>query len=211
MIRRIISTDGDVVIELSSAASMLSSTVDGGLRYGVRFIIHHHVPKDFNADSATEVKVTHIRLGINSNEVVTFLTAAELPKSHVIHNEQHGDIDITVSVTMGLSNPYRIDGPRIIEMWRGPSTVNIAIIVNRPLAVTAMVDAIALSAEAKHETLSSLSGGRLHGTTSDALAIVSLGEGEPEPYAGPATRVGKAIVSSINNALTKAYTIVESG
>jgi adenosylcobinamide amidohydrolase len=34
----------------------LPSTVDGGLRYGVRFIIHHHVPKDFNADPATEVK-----------------------------------------------------------------------------------------------------------------------------------------------------------
>ena len=34
----------------------MPSTVDGGLRYGVRFIIHHHVPKDFNADQATEVK-----------------------------------------------------------------------------------------------------------------------------------------------------------
>ncbi|MFP3193709.1 MAG: hypothetical protein RXR11_00255 [Caldivirga sp.] len=34
----------------------MPSTVDGGLRYDVRFIIHYHVPKDFNADPATEVK-----------------------------------------------------------------------------------------------------------------------------------------------------------
>ena len=34
----------------------MPSTVNGGLRYGVRFIIHHHVSKDFNTDPATEVK-----------------------------------------------------------------------------------------------------------------------------------------------------------
>ena len=47
MISQVKVINGDLIIMLSKAASSLSSTVDGGLRHGIRYIIHHHVPKEF--------------------------------------------------------------------------------------------------------------------------------------------------------------------
>ncbi len=205
MIRQVKVNNGDLVLALNGTAVSLSSTVDGGLRHGIRYVIHHHVPSDFNTDPMLEVKKVHDKLMIKSNEAITFLTAVELPRSHVIHEESSGELRVTVSLTMGLSNPYRIKGGSVVSLWRGYSTINVAVIINAPLASPALVDAVSLIAEVKHETLGELTGGKIHGTTSDAVAVLSLNEGVVKPYAGPATEVGELISHAVYNALIKAY------
>ena len=207
MIRQVKVVNGDIVLVLNNAVDSLSSTVDGGLRHGVRYIIHHHVPSDFNADPMLEVRRIHEALSIKSNETVTFLTATELPRNHVINEENTHGLRVTVSLTIGLSNPYRIEDGNVISLLRKPSTVNIAVIIDANLTQPALVDAVALIAETKHETLSELTNGEIHGTTSDAIAILSSGNGELRPYAGLATDVGKAISHAVYNALIKAYEI----
>ncbi|ABW02194.1 adenosylcobinamide amidohydrolase [Caldivirga maquilingensis] len=207
MIRQVKVVNGDLILVLSNAMDSLSSTVDGGLRHGIRYIIHHHVPSNFNTDPMLEVRRVHEALLINSNEAVTFLTATELPKNHVINEENMYGLSVVVSLTIGLSNPYRIKNGNVISLLRNPSTVNIAVIIDANLTQQALVDAVALIAETKHETLSELTNGKVHGTTSDAIAVLSSGNGELRPYAGPATDVGKAISHAVYGALVKAYEI----
>lgn len=115
-------------------------------------------------------------------------------------------MEIEVSITMGLTNPYRINKDSI-EARGGfcESTVNMAIIMNKPLTVQAMIDAITLSAQVKALTLAELTNGKIHGTTSDAVAIITPINGNKEPYAGPATSIGKAIAHAVHEALIRAY------
>ncbi len=99
------------MITLSQEAIALASTVDGGLRNGIKYIIHHQVPpRDFNNDPIKEVIRVHRELLIRSDEAITFLTATELPRNHITHREVINDVEIAVSITTGLTNPYRIEG-----------------------------------------------------------------------------------------------------
>ncbi len=80
-----------------------------------------------------------------------------------------------------------------------------AIIISKPLTLQVMIDAIALSSQVKALTLAELTGNRMHGTTSDAVAIITPTSGNKEPYAGLATTIGKAITHAVHEALTRAY------
>ena len=201
----------NIIITLSEEATALTSTVDGGLRNGIKYVIHHQVPKNFMEDPIKEVTRTHRELAINSDEAITFLTATELPRNHVIHGEIINGIEVEVSITMGLTNPYRIDGDNVITNGAGESTINMAIIIGRPLTVQAMIDAITLAAQVKALTLAGLTGGAMHGTTSDAIAIVTPSNGHKEPYAGPAIAIGRAIVHAVHNALVRMYETYRAG
>ena len=211
MIRDIRHLGRNIVITLGEEATALASTVDGGLRSGIRHIIHHQVPKNFMEDPIEEIARTHRELAINSDEAITFLTATELPRNHVIHREVINGVEVEVSVTMGLTNPYRIGGGDVITNGVGESTINMAIIIGRPLTVQAMIDAITLAAQVKALTLAELTGNALHGTTSDAIAIVTPGNGHREPYAGPATTIGRAVVHAVHNALARMYETYRAG
>ncbi|ADY02105.1 CbiZ domain containing protein [Vulcanisaeta moutnovskia 768-28] len=197
----------NVVITLNQETMALASTVDGGLRNGIKYVIHHQVPKDFNNDPIREVMRTHRKLTINSNEAITFLTATEIPRNHVINEEIINGVETEVSITMGLTNPYRINKGGIETRGFGESTINMAIIIDRPLTIQAMIDVTMLAAQIKALTLAELTGNRMHGTTSDAIAILTPINGNREPYAGPATAIGRAVVYAIRGTLIKAYEI----
>jgi adenosylcobinamide amidohydrolase len=202
----VVHEDGDVVIKLGATYVALSNTVDGGLRTNIRYIVHHRVPKNFNDDPHKEVARAHKKHGLRSEEAITFLTATELPRNHVIRQGITHEIEFWVSITIGLSNPYRIRrGDVEYGNPNTASTINMAIIINKPLTVQAMIDALTLAAQVKAITLSELTSGSIHGTTSDAIAILALSHGEQMPYAGPATVIGRALVNTLYNALIEAY------
>jgi adenosylcobinamide amidohydrolase len=202
----VINVDGDVILKLGTSHRALSSTVDGGIRNNIMYVIHHKVPKNFNEDPYREITKVHRKYAINSNNAITFLTATELPKNHTIHREISNDIETLVSITIGLSNPYRINQGNIeFQESINTSTINIAVIINKPLSIQAMIDIITLTAQTKTITLIELTDNKIHGTTSDAIAILTPADGKPIPYAGPATEIGKALVHAIHNALVKIY------
>lgn len=203
MITSVIHRGSDVIIRLSDTAMALASTVDGGLRNSIRYVIHHQVPKDFNKDPLMEVMEVHKRHAMNTNETITFLTATELPRNHTIHRETMGQVETWVSITMGLSNPYKMSNGDLTYSPAAPSTINTAIIINKALTIQAMIDVITLTAQVKALTLDRLVG--IHGTTSDAIAVIVPTNDEPEPYAGPATTVGRTIVRAVYNTLIMAY------
>ncbi|WP_243671567.1 adenosylcobinamide amidohydrolase [Vulcanisaeta sp. JCM 16161] len=192
MIQNIKYLGRNIVITLNQEATALASTVDGGLRSGIKYIIHHQVPKNFNEEPTREIEKTHRELAIRGEEAITFLTATELPRNHVMRRETTNDIEVYVSITIGLTNPYKIEGSEIRTWLTGVSTINMAIIVNKPLTIQAMIDAITLAAQTKALTLAELTGNGMHGTTTDAIAILTPTNGDKEPYAGPATAIGKA-------------------
>ncbi|WP_054857447.1 adenosylcobinamide amidohydrolase [Vulcanisaeta sp. JCM 16159] len=205
MISNVKHLSGNIIIMLSQKATALASTVDGGLRSGIKYIIHHQVPKNFNEEPTREIEKTHRELAIRGEEAITFLTATELPRNHAIHRETTNDVEVEVSITLGLTNSYRISKGHIESREIGESTINMAIIVNKPLTIQAMIDAITLAAQTKALTLAELTGNGMHGTTTDAIAILTPTNGDKEPYAGPATAIGKAVVHAIHNTLIKAY------
>ncbi|BDR91882.1 adenosylcobinamide amidohydrolase [Vulcanisaeta souniana] len=205
MINSVKYLSGSIIITLNQEVTALASTVDGGLRNGIKYIIHHQVPKDFNNDPIKEVTKVHRELSISSDKAITFLTATELPRNHITHREVINDAEIEVSITTGLTNPYRIERGSI-EVWGlHESTINMAIIISKPLTVQAMIDAIMLSSQVKALTLAELTNGKIHGTTSDAVAIITPINGNRELYAGPATTIGKAVTHAVYNAVMKAY------
>ncbi len=205
MIKNVKHLGRNIVITLGEEAMALTSTVDGGLKHGIKYVIYHQVPKNFMEDPTREAVRTHGELSIRSGEAITFLTATELPRNHTIYKEVINGVEIETSITMGLSNPYRIGRGDVITEGLGESTINMAIIINKPLTVQAMIDAITLAAQVKALTLAELSGGNIHGTTSDAIALLTPTNGDKEPYAGPATIIGKAMIHTVYNALIKAY------
>ena len=205
MIRHTKYLSRNIIITLNEEATALTSTVDGGLRNGIRHIIHHQVPKNFMEEPMREVVKTHRELSIRDGEVMTFLTATELPRNHIIHRETINGAEVEVSITMGLTNPYKISRGDAIAEGIGEATINMAIIISKPLTIQAMIDAITLAAQVKALTLAEMTGGNMHGTTSDAIAVVTPSNGDKEPYAGPATTIGKAVIHAVHNALMKAY------
>ncbi len=110
MINDIKYLNGNIIITLNQETTALANTVDGGLRNGIKYIIHHQVPpRNFNNDPIKEAIKTHRELTIDSNEAITFLTATELPRNHTIHRETIYGVEIEVSVTIGLINYYKIN------------------------------------------------------------------------------------------------------
>ncbi|CCC82095.1 adenosylcobinamide amidohydrolase [Thermoproteus tenax] len=203
MIAEIIHRGTDVVLQLDTVAVALSSTVDGGLRGGIRYVVHHKVPYRWNGDPLEEIERAHAALGVPSDETITFLTAAQLPRVHGLGRAAVGEVAVVVSATVGLSNPYRISrGDVEVLRPEEPSTVNIATFVNVPLSVQAMLDVLALVSQAKALALWDLAG--VHGTTSDAVAVLSPAGPSRRPYGGAATDIGRAVVRATYAALADA-------
>lgn len=197
----------DVLLELDGEYTALSSTVDGGLRNGIKYVVHHQVPQSFDQDPMEEIGRVYDELGVGREKALTFLTATELPRNHTIYVAE--DNSIIASITMGLTNTYNIMEGIQATQDMAMSTINMAIIINRPMTMPALVDAYRLVSEAKAVVLGSKLG--VHGTVSDALAVMAVQAEGGIKYAGPATEVGRALIKVVSAALSEALIRYEVG
>jgi adenosylcobinamide amidohydrolase len=195
---KLLKNDNDVILIVNFRNRAISTTLNGGIMSNVSHIVHHNVLYDFDFKKEREKLVNNL----NSKNVISFMTAVNAAQKHVMHSCRCSNVNVTVSLTEGFSNPYLISNGEIHSLLdKGLSTVNIAVFVDRFLDKGAMVDAIGLISEVKALSLFELTGGAMHGTTTDAIALISDVTGPPENFAGPATPVGRAITFAVYNAL----------
>ncbi|MEM3197050.1 MAG: adenosylcobinamide amidohydrolase [Conexivisphaerales archaeon] len=195
--------DNDVVLKVNYRAKAISTTFNGGNIRCISTVIHHHVNDSFDLKSEFN-KLSSI-LELNINKSIVFMTAADIKRRHIIYDCKRCGIHTIVSLTAGFTNPYIISNGEIFSLLdHGLSTINIAVFVDRRLNSGAIVDAIRVVSEVKSASLYSFTGGMIHGTTSDAIAIISNVSGREESFAGPITPVGKSMAMAVFEALSHA-------
>lgn len=195
---------GNLVLRFERPARCLSyAPYNGGLR-DTTCVLNHHVPKNFAGNAQAEVACVIRKLGL-PDDTVGFLTAAQVEQysAHEVMGEGFGVLAVS---TVGLSNTRGVGEGRAKQ---GPSTINTFVVVEQNLCVEGLVNALATAVEAKalamflFDVRSRKSGRPAVGTSTDALAVVTLGCGRPVRYAGTATAVGSAIGEAVFECVKK--------
>ncbi len=137
---------------------------------------------------------------------IGLMTAASLDRTQVVVLSE-GELQVCALVTAGVSNAA-CAGLTPPVTRRSAGTINLVILVNHSLTQAAMVNAVITLTEAKSDTLNrlgvkTLEGEIASGTSTDTVVIAHNGEGEPLPYAGPATAVGWLMAKAVRTALNK--------
>lgn len=159
------------------------------------------------------------KIGIEKN-VVGMMTAARMETFSLIR-EQRDDIWVDAGVTVGLTNACRAgedaSWPYFEATLYTLGTINIILLTNASLSEMAMVEAVALVAEAKASVLTDLnvksrsSDVVATGTGTDAVAVYSSITGKEIRYCGKHVLIGEMIAKAVIRALSqslKKYTEV---
>jgi iron complex transport system ATP-binding protein len=136
--------------------------------------------------------------------MVGLMTAVPM-KQLVVDREQRGPLWIECFCTVGVTNAVRAGDPLTsanrINRRQDPGTINIILITNATLTMTAMVGAVQVATESKTGTLiknrvPSVSGksSLATGTGTDAVVVASSLDGVHRvPYSGTHTKIGSMI------------------
>jgi adenosylcobinamide amidohydrolase len=174
------------------------ASLGGGVRHADA-IINHQITLDNHA--AVEHPSRYLErfaklLGLNSRTVVAMMTGADVRKAgHVI--VRRGDLAVGAWCTAGCSNALRIGDPA--TAGTAPGTINLAVVMNQRLSVSALVEALAMATEARvaavHEAgiLSTRTNRSATGTGTDCIVVAASSRGRPHPYCGKHTLLGELI------------------
>lgn len=181
----------------------------------VRYIVFRNVPKNFgfvNLDNYCKELTNSI--GLDYEKTTVFLTAVNVSTySHSVYI--YNNVKAEAYVTFGVDKPSCISiisnsGKNAI---RSVGTINVAIIVDKPLDLVGLLDLFRFVAEVKGAIMAlggptCVSGASI-GTASDALAVAA--PKGVDNFAGIATPVGIASALALANALSKQLKNISSG
>jgi adenosylcobinamide hydrolase len=182
-------------------ARWLVTGPDGGYREGAA-AYNVTVPEGFErTDLAAYGRERRTEAGF-AEPGPTLLTGVEMRHAR---GARHGSV--TVVATAGLSNPVALDGdadgePAGESAGFHPGTVNLLVGTGRALSEGGLGTLLAEAVEVKAATLARATG--FTGTTSDALAVGCVPDGEPATFAGSATAVGGSARVCVRAALEDA-------
>lgn len=204
-----------LVIKSKNHFKVLSSAVlNGGLRYA-KAIINHRVLKRFDISEAPEIiKKVALSLNLNPKEVIGLMTGADVKKVAIV-SKSYKKLVVSSIVTAGVSNAATAGDSLRNSFKFNPSTINIIVLVNTSLSESCLVNAIQTITEAKCMALkdldirSNFSKEIASGTTTDAIALATIGNEKRIDYAGTATKLGELIGKSVRNAVKNAIIIQE--
>ncbi len=184
--------------------TLASAMVGGGLSE-THTIINRHVESDYNhPDPPGDLQNFAKKQGL-TGPFVGLMTAANLERAQTVTLSEN-NLTVTAVVTVGLSNPTAA-GLSPPANFR-PGTLNFILLVDAHLTPGAMVNAVITATEAKTDLLLkhdlyTPEGHPATGTSTDAIVVACTGQGNPLPYAGPATPVGWLIGRCIRQTWVK--------
>lgn len=196
-----------LIISSEGHLKALSSAVLGGGFLRARYILNHHVERNFSHDSpALYLKKVALDLGITGG-VVGMMTAADLNNLTVANSVEKG-LRVAAVVTGGVSNAAAA-GEENATANIGPGTINTILLIDGRLAASAMVGAVVTASEAKTAALRELgvknsNGQMATGTTTDAIVIACTGNGASQRYAGTGTPMGGLVGKTAKKAIIEA-------
>jgi adenosylcobinamide hydrolase len=185
---------------------VLSSAVVGGGVVRVRYLLNRHVHRDYHCLDPVVDLVAFARSRGISEAFVGQMTAVSLQKAQVITLRAE-TLTVAAVVTAGLSNATTPGWSTPVTP--GPGTINMILLIDACLTSAAMVNAVITATEVKTHVLLARGvrtpeGYAATGTSTDAIAVASTGNGTPLAYAGPVTLVGWLIGRCVRKALEEA-------
>ncbi|MCK4301006.1 MAG: adenosylcobinamide amidohydrolase, partial [Planctomycetes bacterium] len=195
------------VVGLPQKFQILSSAIIGGGLITADTVVIMQVPTNYDErDPAGHLQQVCRSLGIEG-EVVGFMTAAQVRKVLSVSREELNGAEAVVVATAGLSNAVVAGEPppmyTLADTFK-VGTINIIAILNTPLNLIGMANAIITATEAKVVAIRER-GAHATGTTSDAIAIATPA-GEGVQYAGTATSIGVAMARAVKEAVLECLT-----
>jgi adenosylcobinamide hydrolase len=191
-----------LVVRLPERMKVLSTTVLNGGFSVSDTLLSVQVPIHYNGtDPESEVVEICGKLGL-CREAVGFMTAVDLKKVITMVSEEYNGINATVVATSGVKNAVfagELMTDALVRGLNGPGTINIIVVLDRPLHETGMANSLITITEAKTAALMDTKT-KGTGTTSDAIAICCP-EGDGEKYAGTATDVGICMARAVRKAV----------
>ncbi|MEM1609188.1 MAG: adenosylcobinamide amidohydrolase, partial [Ignisphaera sp.] len=190
--------------DLEKEYNVLSTAGCPKIYNDVRYIVFRRVPKDFEyVDLDGYCKDTAKSVGIDYEKSTIFLTAVDVREyGHATHIFR--DVIAEVYVTFGVDKPSCIDA-NIPSNAMAVGTINVAVIVNKPLDEVGLLDLYRLVSEVKGLAMG-LAGPMCLtapsiGTASDATMVAAPQGGER--FGGIATDVGFTAAVATLKALSK--------
>lgn len=179
----------------TAVQSIASSPLGGGIgRRG--WVVNAQVPLSYSRrDPQSHLASLACSVGLRGRGV-GMLTAAEVNEPTVT-----GEGGVSVVATVGVecvepaAAPPAGGSPRV-------GTINIVVMLPRPLSDSALVNAVSTATEAKSQALADAGFGGT-GTATDAICICCPLEGRAEHFGGPRSRVGSRVARAVHGAVLK--------
>lgn len=190
---------GALVWDLPDRAPTLSSASVGGGLIHPAWVLNIGVAKGYDrtdlADHAAEVAA---QAGLHGEGCALF-TAADVTRV------AHGEVDgISVSATVGISDPTWPVTRRATPADPTAGTINIVVQIPDRLSMSALVQAVGTVTEAKAQALIEQGVDGI-GTPTDAVVVRCAAEPrqQAEPFAGVRSRVGLALAEAVHAAVSE--------
>ena len=210
-----------LIVDFGSRMRVLSSAPKRGGIQTTRYLLNHQIPAGQVRQNVTadwEHPARYLRriaetLGVDQS-CVALMTAVPM-KQVVTSREVRNGIWVECLATVGVTNAVRAGEPPRRHL--GPSmdgtagTINLILVTNACLAVSALVGAVQVATESKtgvlrdHAVPSWTGRPGATGTGTDAVAIACglRGSGPRQPYAGTHTDLGSMIGLVVADCLTQ--------
>ena len=195
-----------LVVHSQQPLTVLSSSVVGGGMVRVRYLLNRHVHRDYDCLDPVADLVAFARSQGISEAFVGQMTAVSLQKAQAITLCTEA-LTVATVVTAGLSNATTPGLSAPVTL--GPGTINMFLLIDACLTPAAMVNAVITATEVKTQVLLARGvrtpeGYAATGTSTDAIAVASTGNGTPLASAGPVTLVGWLLGRCVRTALVEA-------
>ncbi|GIQ67732.1 ATP-binding cassette domain-containing protein [Xylanibacillus composti] len=184
----------------------ISNGVNGeGLQW-IRHFCNFHVDKHYSCkDPLADIRHWMEELDIPFEQAVGMMTAVHLKHMAVVEDEA-GPYQVMAVVTAGAGNAVDISSDLAPEPFIIPGTINTMVFADAHLTDGALVNAALTVTEAKVKALHDMnvrdprSQSMATGTSTDSLLIAATQLGEPTPYAGSGTVIGKLLGRAVYRA-----------
>lgn len=198
-----------LVVRFPEPHTVLSWAVVGGGRRLADTVAWHQV---FNREMCLDTDPRELlrdrlrEAGIP--DAVGLLTSASLA-GYVDVEREHEGVSARCIATVGLGNALRAGDPPGIgsTLAARVGTINLLVRVSVPLTEEAMLEALALAAEARTlavleaDVASLRTGLPATGTGTDCIVVAAPESGEPVPYVGKHTRIGHLVGAATEEAV----------
>jgi adenosylcobinamide amidohydrolase len=198
---------GMLICRLAERHRVLSWAIAGGGFGAASAVVWCHVTAADLQPPVDAAALLQERLaGAGLPDAVGLLTSRRL-EAYVDVTKTHEDLSARCVATVGLSNALRAgDAP---GPHSGFGTINLLCVLSRPLTDEAMIEALAIAAEAKTVAVlecgveSRVSKLAASGTGTDCIVIAAPLSGDPLPYTGKHTAAGCVIGGAVEEAVRR--------
>jgi iron complex transport system ATP-binding protein len=203
-------TNQYIHLEFNEPLRTISNGVLGEGMQWCRSFCNFHVNKDYNSSNPKMDILSWMKQAdICEYGTVGMMTAVHL-KDVSISQEVYEGIKIITVITAGVGNAVDITAKTAVGTGFQIGTVNIMVFIDAHLTDGALVNAVQSVTEAKTKAFADLhiidpvTETIATGTSTDSTLIAATQKGEPTPYTGSGTVIGKGIGMSVYRGLVDA-------